>query len=266
MTLRIAFVGALLASMIDGATAQQTPLSFSDAKVGVLRSDQAGELILPQGSGPFPAVIVLHGCYGVSPNYRIWARWLASWGYAALIIDSFRPRGIAILCGRGRELPPALRARDAFAAAAYLGKRSDIDPNRIGAIGFSHGGWSALFAAIDDAATRSGTPPLKAIVAFYPWSLAVSPRLATDVQILIGDADDWTPATAMRRLRWKVRRFGSAPSYPQGLSGRYPWLRYASAGSGLYRSSSYARSKSRGRCRGIDAEILRQILGPLNAR
>lgn len=193
MRFKIAFAAALLGSMIGGATAQQTPLSFSDANVGALRSDQPGELILPQGSGPFPAVIVLHGCDGVSPHYRVWARWLASWGYAALLIDSFRPRGIAILCGRGRELSPALRARDAFAAAAYLRKRSDIDPDRVGAIGFSHGGWSALVAATDNAEVRSGTAPLKAIVAFYPWCLAISPPLATDVQILIGDADDWTP-------------------------------------------------------------------------
>jgi dienelactone hydrolase len=194
MTFRTALAAALLASMIGSVTAQHAPLSFSDANVGALRSDQPGELILPQGSGPFPAVIVLHGCDGVSPHYRIWARWLASWGYAALIVDSFRPRGIANVCGRGREFPPALRARDAFAAAAYLRKRPDIDPDRVGAIGFSHGGWGALFAATDTAEIRSGTVPLKGIVAFYPWCLQISPPLATDMQILIGDADDWTPA------------------------------------------------------------------------
>jgi dienelactone hydrolase len=175
------------------AVAQEGALSFSDAEVGALGSGKAGELILPQGAGPFPAVVVLHGCDGVSPHYRIWTRWLASWGYAALLIDSFRPRGIAILCGRGTELLPGIRARDAFAAAAYLRKRADIDGSRIGAIGFSHGGWSVLFAAMQDLVSRTGTVPFKAIVAFYPWCPAVSPPLATDVQILIGDADDWTP-------------------------------------------------------------------------
>jgi dienelactone hydrolase len=36
---------------------------------------------------------VLHGCIGVSSQYRGWAELLAGWGYAALVVDSFRPRG-----------------------------------------------------------------------------------------------------------------------------------------------------------------------------
>ncbi len=264
MTFRTALTAALVTSMISAATAQQAPLSFSGANVGALRSDRTGELILPRGRGPFPAVIVLHGCDGVSPHYRIWARWLASWGYAAFVVDSFRPRGVAINCGRGREFPPMLRARDAFAAAAYLRKRPDIDPNRVGAIGFSHGGWSALFAATDNAAMRAGTAPLKAIVAFYPWCLQISPPLATDVQILIGDADDWTPVQRCVDFVGKYADFDRASTRTQGLPRRHPRLRYAAAGSGIPGPSSAARSKGRRRCRGIDAAILRQILGPLN--
>src|ERR1700689_4665123 len=48
-------------------------------------------LSLPDGKGPFPAVIVLHGCDGIRAQETGWASRLNSWGYAALVVDSFKP-------------------------------------------------------------------------------------------------------------------------------------------------------------------------------
>ena len=81
------------AAFAQGGNASRKPLTITDETVGTLRAHQVGSIILPQGNPPYPAVVVLHGCNGISSSTRIWARRLASWGYAALIVDSFTPRG-----------------------------------------------------------------------------------------------------------------------------------------------------------------------------
>jgi len=59
----------------------------------------AGELYLPpKASGPLPALVLLHGSGGLQgptgTNIRKWAGTFAGWGVAALVVDSFGPRGI----------------------------------------------------------------------------------------------------------------------------------------------------------------------------
>ncbi|WP_375142251.1 dienelactone hydrolase family protein [Bradyrhizobium sp. CCGB12] len=198
LVIRLVFV-LLLAGV---ATAQAQPV-FDTSTVGGPRSARPGELFLPAGRGPFPAMIVLHGCDGVGPHYRTWARRLQAWGYAALMVDSFGPRGIREVCGEGRRVDPSARAADAFRAAAWLRTRSDIAADEIGVIGFSHGGWSVLKAVLADAVSASGGPAFAAAVAYYPGCEAPGAPLATDTLILIGDADDWTPPG--RCQRWVDR-------------------------------------------------------------
>jgi dienelactone hydrolase len=140
------------------------------------------ELLTPQGTGPFPAVVVMHGCDGVNENTRRWAGRLVGWGYAALIVDSFRWRGLSNICGNVGALPASVRAPDATAAKNYLRSLPNIAKGRIGLIGFSHGADAALAAS-----TGFG-----AVVAFYPWCTGSRPSNAL---VLIGSADDWTPAS-----------------------------------------------------------------------
>jgi dienelactone hydrolase len=140
------------------------------------------ELLTPQGAGPFPAVIVMHPCNGVSDNTRRWASRLVSWGYAALIVDSFRSRGLSNVCGYGGALPASVRAHDAIEAKDYLRGLPNIAKDRIGLIGFSHGANAALAASA----------AFSAVVAFYPLCTGSRP---TNALILIGSADAWTPAS-----------------------------------------------------------------------
>jgi dienelactone hydrolase len=138
------------------------------------------ELLTPRGAGPFPAVVVLHGCNGIGPNIRTWAHRLVGWGYAALIVDSFRRRGLTNICnGGGNALPALARAQDAMDAKAYLQTLPNIARDRIAVIGFSHGGATALAAAYDFAAT----------IAYYPWCPLGQPP--SNALVLIGGADDW---------------------------------------------------------------------------
>jgi dienelactone hydrolase len=54
-----------------------------------------GKLTKPQGDGPFPAVVLMHGCTGIGKHQEDWAARFASWGYVALQVDSLGPRGLA---------------------------------------------------------------------------------------------------------------------------------------------------------------------------
>lgn len=138
-----------------------------------------GWLFKPAGSGPFPAVVMMHGCNGVysysDPTrglanlYREWGDRLVNAGYAALVVDSFTPRKAAQNeCGNGSTGVSEVNDRpyDAAAGLKFLAARSDISASRIGLLGWSHGG-SATMVSMD--VTKYGTSNnFKAAVAFYP--------------------------------------------------------------------------------------------------
>jgi dienelactone hydrolase len=210
---RLVALVVLAALAWPGSARAEQALTLNDVTVGPLGSARAGELVLPHAAtAPYPAVIVLHGCNGVSPHVRQLAKRLADWGYAALVVDSFGPRGLINICNHGGILSGPRRVVDVFAAAAYLRGRKDIDPAHIGAIGLSHGGWTVVFAAAERFVAAAHARPLQGIIAYYPWCPAEAFPLVTDVQIFIGSADDWTPAARCIELAAKYPR--TAPHRP----------------------------------------------------
>jgi len=165
----------------------------------------AALLALPSGTAPFPAVILLHGCGGrdrangtLLARHEEWAELLLARGYAVLLPESFASRGQGSQCAvRDRAiLPWRERRADVEGARDFLRARPGIDPARIALMGWSHGG-STVLASAD----LSG---FAAFVALYPgcsrplrtgdWR-PVAPLL-----LLIGEADDWTPAHPCRAL------------------------------------------------------------------
>lgn len=210
MRLHVLLLLALLFAATAGAAAAQ---GFNPANVGVPLSNGPAELYLPAGTAPAAGVVVLPGCDGVGPHYREWARRLAGWGYAALLIDSYRPRGYRIVCNEGELVTPEVQARDAFDGAAYLRAAPQVRAQRVGVIGFSHGGWAVLKAVLDGVVRRADEPAFAAAVAYYPGCDPRDPPghpLATDTLILVGDADDWTPAARCARWAGVVQQNGHA--------------------------------------------------------
>src|SRR5712664_2551226 len=96
-------LSAILALGCTAAIAQ--PLTFDAGTVGGPASNARAELFAPAGAGPFPAVVVLHGCSGVVRHDRIWGQQLTAWGYVAIVVDSFRPRGVTTVCNQGMLVP-----------------------------------------------------------------------------------------------------------------------------------------------------------------
>src|SRR3954471_15522789 len=69
-----------------------------------------GYLAKPDGAGPFPAVIGLHGCAGMHDTTKQkLAHDLVAWGYVILLVDSYATR---------RSITPAHQARLPCSSAA----------------------------------------------------------------------------------------------------------------------------------------------------
>jgi hypothetical protein len=92
------------------ASCSAAPIAVSPSTVGSPRSGKDHELYEPAGPGPHAAVLVLHGCSGITPTVRGWAATLAEWGYFALVLDSFGPRGVQNVCDRPEHVSAWVRA------------------------------------------------------------------------------------------------------------------------------------------------------------
>jgi len=158
---------------------------------------------IPQGRGRIPAIVLMHGCGGPkAPSHR-WAAQLNEWGFAALVLDSFGPRGIPQVCSDPSRLSAPQRTGDAYGALKFLQGQRGIDPDRIGLMGWSHGGSSALWA-VDEHWGPLHQPyacgRFRATSVFYPGCGYAQQGFSTPVLMLMGTADDWTPASPCRRL------------------------------------------------------------------
>ena len=104
-----------------------------------------GYLAKPEGAGPFPAVIGLHGCAGMpDTTKRKLVDELVGWAYVVLLVDSFATRDIEHACTGGFPLIGDMRRSDAYGALAFLARQTFVDPQRVAAVGFSQGGWATL--------------------------------------------------------------------------------------------------------------------------
>lgn len=207
---RCALAAALL--LMAGATAARAetlsvPLEYQGRTIAL-----AGSFERPDGAGPFPAVMLLHGCGGNNAyalgRSETWAGLLHREGYATFIFDSFTARGFSNVCNNAGMVSAEERARDVYAAAYVLAGRPDVRPDRIAAIGFSHGGWAVLDAA---AAARPLLEPYRqrlaergriaAFVGFYPSCRRTEhDSFVAPLLILVGDQDGLSAHAVCERL------------------------------------------------------------------
>jgi dienelactone hydrolase len=158
-------------------------------------------------AGPAAAVLLLHGCNGISqttgvnPRPDKMASLLQEKGYAVLMLDSFSGRDLQEICSvplSKRTLSPRMRAEDARHALDWLKTRKEIDGDRLGVIGWSHGATSIL------ALLGQKQPSVRVAVGFFPscssYLLRDKFQVTAPLLLLVGEDDDWTPAEPCRAL------------------------------------------------------------------
>lgn len=161
-----------------------------------------------EGAEPRPAVLALHGCGGLyakggglAERYRETADRLHAAGYAVLMPDSFGPRGLREICQtryRERSVDVAQRVSDARAALAWLAAQPQVDPRRIGVLGWSNGATTTLNLLEQRRAhSEAGEPAIAGAAVFYPGCGPLAKRQAvlesTPLLMQLGALDDWTP-------------------------------------------------------------------------
>jgi dienelactone hydrolase len=216
-------VAAIRPTRVDATTSPQDPgerVSFvgfpHDGRTGA-RLD--GVLVVPHGAGPFPALVMLHGCTGlrtrtgaIQRKIRFWAEHLRDLGYVSLLVDSFTSRGIDEVCtGRHMLSPVRDRADDARGALRYLQGRPEVRPDRIGLLGWSNGAAATLSVLFDEGTAERD---FRAAVAFYPNCTRKYPggpefRPYAPLYVLVGALDDWTPAAPCMALVERARAAGA---------------------------------------------------------
>ena len=170
------------------------------------------QLFKPEGAGPFPAVIALHGCGGlgnhsepVQVRYRDWAEQLLRAGKAVLFPDSYGSRELGPQCHVKVRRITARRERvvDILAARQWLMQQGWAAHDRISLLGWANGASALLWAVRPQLLLHRAEPDFRSAVAFYPdcrlsSGLGWSARVPT--LVLIGAKDDVSSPPACRQM------------------------------------------------------------------
>lgn len=218
MSIRAALILALLswggiakAELVTFASASVTPTPFAQRQAelhGTIASPILGDMIegdlyKPDGAGPFPAIVSMHGCEGwpkTSDARRQQAERYVSQGYVVLEVDSFGLRGIKQACVPTAGNRPADRPGDAFGALDWLNTQSFVDGSRVALTGWSQGGGVVLFVLRKDGFLPASTHWFAAGIAYYPVCSPSGAVVTAPVLVLVGELDDWTPANDCRAM------------------------------------------------------------------
>jgi dienelactone hydrolase len=189
--------------------AASEPFALSSATVTL-----TGELIVPEGAGPFPAVVLVHGCEGNRHVEGAWGPFLRGAGYATFNVDSLGARGLEEVCTQPGALAPVQRVADVYGALRYLAAHPKVDAERVALMGFSHGGIVTMLSSTrwaKDSFAPEGRPAFRAFLPFYPFCNPVFPErdhISAPVRIHTGAADDWTPAEPCAELVASLKASG----------------------------------------------------------
>lgn len=192
-------------------------ISFASDNFVFNPTDPNHSLYIPEGKGPFPALLLLHASSGVEPTNQNWAKILNKQGYVVYVIDSFKPRNYIDRKSIGWDKATQAQLADVLPAKEYLATLPSVDKNRIGLIGFSMGAYTVLEA-------MNNTTDFKTAASFYPVCKRNSPdlQLKKSTQLFVGKKDDrstFADCTELVELQHKNGHPTSIVAYPDALHG-----------------------------------------------
>jgi carboxymethylenebutenolidase len=161
----------------------------------------------PQGKGPFPALVVIHEWWGLNDWVKEQASKLADQGYVTLAIDLYRGK-VATTPDEAHEImrgvPEDRANRDLLAASSYLRAQKNVDPKRVGSIGWCMGGGYSLDLALND-------PKLKAAVINYghlATDEAALKKIHAAILGIFGGQDRGIPPADVNRFEVQLKGLG----------------------------------------------------------
>lgn len=168
-----------------------------------------GMMYTPAGKGPFPAVVVIHEWWGLNDWVKEQASKLADQGYVTLAVDLYGGK-VAATPDEAHELSRGLphdRAdRDLLAAANYLRFLKNVDPARVGSIGWCMGGGYSLDLALED-------PQLAATVINYGHLVTSADsmkKIHASLLGIFGGQDRGIPVSDVRSFEQQMKQLGKS--------------------------------------------------------
>lgn len=158
IVLLIGFYALLVGRSAVGAPVKTAMVSYKSGDETV-----SGFLALPDSAGPHPAIVAIHEWWGLNDWVKEQAQKFAEQGYATLAVDLYRGKVTydpAVAYELSHGLPRDRAARDLKAAFTYLASRPDVNPGKIGSVGWCMGGGLSLQLAVNE-------PKLAACVVNY---------------------------------------------------------------------------------------------------
>ncbi|CZJ03761.1 hypothetical protein DM455_13305 [Legionella pneumophila] len=157
-------------------------------------NDPHHSLYIPDATMRSPAILLLHASTGIEKVNYDWATRLKEHGYVVYMIDSFKPRGWEDRRSVGWERATQAQLGDIVPAYEYLKQLPSVDPDRIGLLGFSMGGFDVLKIM---ALSQQDPQPyqklsFKAAASFYGvcHRLEEGTKLRAITKLFIGKNDD----------------------------------------------------------------------------
>jgi dienelactone hydrolase len=172
------------------------------------------ELRLPPGTAQIQAVVLIHGSGGVGANVVGWANQFNALGVAAFVLDSFTGRGIAQTITDQSQLSSFSMILDAYRALELLVKHPRIDPARIAVMGFSKGGFAALYSSMRRF-QKMWAPADVEFSAYFPFYARCDTPFIDDenvtdhpIRFFHGAADDYVPANSAKNYAQRLKQAG----------------------------------------------------------
>ena len=199
----VALCALFLSSATFAATSKDVSYKSGDETVHAILYTPAN------ASGKLPALVVIHEWWGLNDWVKEQASKLADQGYVTLAIDLYRGK-VAKTPEEAHEImrgvPDDRAARDLTAASEFLRMQPNVDPARVGDIGWCMGGGYALNLALAD-------PKLKVAVINY-GHLMVDPanlsKINAKVLGLFGGLDRGITPTDVHAFEDAMKKAGKS--------------------------------------------------------
>ena len=178
-----------------------------------------GTLVFPDNFNSqtrYPLIVGVAGSLNWGTHHLKYLEMYRELGFATFQLQSFDSRNVQSTVGSQVEVTSAMMILDSYLALEALSSHPNIDINKAGITGWSLGGtvslysaWMPLINSINNGEFRFAAHlPIYPGCLAYPYPGESMIFSEAPVHILIGELDDWVPASACTNLLSKLNESG----------------------------------------------------------